>query len=63
MSGKFSKYLTEFRKNHNTQHALLNMVEHWKSNLNKENKLGAIFIDLSKAFKTLDHSLLTLYKK
>ena len=63
MSGKFSKYLTEFRKNHNTQHALLIMIEHWKSNLNKENKIGAIFIDLSKAFKTLDHSLLTLYKK
>ena len=63
MSGKFSKYPAEFRKNHNTQHALLNRIEHWKSNLNKENKIGAIFIDLSKAFNTLDHSLLTLYKK
>ena len=27
MKAKFSKYLTEFRKNHNTQHALLNMIE------------------------------------
>ena len=59
MSNKSSKYLTEFRKNHNTKHALLNMTENWKSNLNKGNKFGAIFIDLSKAFDTLDHSLLT----
>ena len=35
------------------------MTEHWKSNLNKGNKIGAIFMDLSKAFNTLDHSLLT----
>ena len=27
MKDKFSKYLTEFCKNHNTQHALLNMIE------------------------------------
>ena len=38
MSDKFSKYLTLLRKNHNTQHALLNMTENWKSNLNKGNK-------------------------
>ena len=58
MSVKFSKYLTGFRKNYNTQHALLNIIENWKSNLNKGNKIGAIFMDLSKAFDTLDHSLL-----
>ena len=44
MSDKFSKYLTVFQKNHNRQH--------------KGNKIGAIFMDLSKAFNTLDHSLL-----
>ena len=59
MSNKSSKYLTEFRRNHNTKHALLNMTENWKSNLNKGNKIGAIFIDLSKVFNTLVHSLLT----
>ena len=58
MGDKFSKHLTGFRKNHNTQHAFLNMIESWKSNLNKGNKIGAIFMDLSKAFDTLDHSLL-----
>ena len=35
MSDEFLRYLTGFRKNHNTQHAMLNMTENWKSNLNK----------------------------
>ena len=34
------------------------MIENWKSNLNKANKTGAIFMGLSKAFHTLDHFLL-----
>ena len=58
MSDKLSKYLTWFHKNHNTQHALLNMIENWKSGLKKRNKIRSIFMDLSKAFSTLDHSLL-----
>ena len=45
MSDKFSKYLAAFRKNHNTQRALLNMIENWKSNLDKGNKTGAIYLD------------------
>ena len=57
MSDKLSKYLTGFRKNHTAQHALLHMIENWKSNLNKGSKIGAIFMNLSKAFDTLDHSL------
>ena len=59
MSDKFSKYLAGSRKNHNTQRALLNMTENWKSNLDKGNKIGAIFMDLSKTFDTLDHFLWT----
>ena len=35
MSKNFSKYLAEYRKNHNAQHALLNMIENWGCNLNK----------------------------
>ena len=34
MENKFSKYLTGFRKNHNTQNSLLRMIESWKANLN-----------------------------
>ena len=55
---KFSKFLTGFRKNHSTQHALLKMIETWKESLNKGNEVGVLFMDLSKAFDTLDHNLL-----
>ena len=58
MSDKFSKYLMAFCKNHKAQHGLLNMIENWKGNLKKGNKTGAIFLALSKALDTLDHSLL-----
>ena len=61
MIDKLHRYLTGFRKNHNTQHAFPNMIENWKSNLNKGNKIGAIFLDLYKAFDTLDPKLSTLW--
>ena len=55
---KFSKFLVGFRKKHNTQHALLRMIEKWKTKLNNGCKIGAIIMDLSKAFDTLNHDLL-----
>ena len=58
MQSKFSKHLTGFRKNHSTQNALLVLIEKWKTILNKKLKVDALFMDLSKAFDTLDHSLL-----
>ena len=58
METKFSKFLTGFRKKHNTQYALLRMIENWKTQLNKRKKIGVIIMDLSKAFDTLNHNLL-----
>ena len=58
MQSKFSKHLTDFRKNHSTRNALMVMTEKWKTILIKKLKVGALFMDLSKAFDTLDHSLL-----
>ena len=55
---KFSPQLTGFRKNHSTQNAFLNMIEKWKHALDKGKKVGTIFMDLSKAFDTLNHNLL-----
>ena len=57
MQSKFSKHLTGFRKNHSTQNALLVIIEKWKTIFNKKLNVGALFIDLSKAFDTLDQSL------
>ena len=53
-----SNLLTGFRKNHNTQHCLLKMLEKWKEALHTGNFVDAIFMDLSKAFGTLNHDLL-----
>ena len=52
------RILTGFHKNHSTQNALLVMIEKWKTILNKNLKVGALLMDLSKGFDTLDHSLL-----
>ena len=54
----FQSILQVFTKNHSTQNELLIMIETWKTLLNKKRKVDALFRDLSKAFDTLDHSLL-----
>ena len=53
-----SKVLPGFRKNHNTQHSLLKMLQHFQKALGKGNSVSAIFMDLSKTFDTLNHDLL-----
>ena len=58
MENKFSKCLTGFRKGHSTQHTFMVMIEKWKNSLDKKNKVAALFMDLSKAFDTLNHGLL-----
>ena len=58
MKNKFSPYLCGFRKNHNAQYSLLKMIENWKKQLDNGEKVGVIFMDLSKAFDTINHSLL-----
>ena len=58
MENKFSKYLTGFRKNHNTQNSFLRTIESWKTKLNNGSKVGVIIIDLLKAFDSLNHDLL-----
>ena len=58
MEGKLSKFLTGYRKNLSTQHCLVNMLEKWKSTFDKGGFVCAMFMDLSKAFGTMDHDLL-----
>ena len=58
MRNKFSNILTGFQKGHSAQQLLFIMIEKWKRALDENMKVGAIFIDLSKAFNTLHHSLL-----
>ena len=58
MENKFLPFLCEFRKNHNAQNSLLKMIENWKKQFGNGEKVGVIFMDLSKAFDTISHSLL-----
>ena len=58
MQNKFPIYSAGFRKNHGTQHALLKMTETLETKLNMGHKLGVIYMDLSKAFDSLNHELL-----
>ena len=58
MEYKLSKLLTGFRKNHSTQHCLVNMLEKWKNTLDKGRFVCAIFMDLSKPFDTMNCDLL-----
>ena len=58
MESKISKCVTAFRKSHGTQYSLIAMLEKWKKALDKEEDISAIFMDLSKAFDTINRDLL-----
>ena len=47
-----------FKRYFNTQQALLSLIENWKRTLDNKGFGGAVLIDLSKAFDTLNHELL-----
>ena len=44
MESKISKCVTGFRKSHDKQHSLIDMLEKWKKFLNKEENMSAIFM-------------------
>ena len=58
MENRLSKYLCGFRKGHSTQHALLRLLNEWHKCLAGSGKVGAVLMDLSKAFDCLPHDLL-----
>ena len=47
-----------FRKEHSTQHAILDIVSIIQENMDKRLFLCGVFIDLKKAFDTVDHKIL-----
>ena len=50
--------LLNFRKGHSTQHAILDIVNDIQSNMNRRLLSCGTFIDLKKAFDTVDHDVL-----
>ena len=57
MDHKLQRYPAGFHKNYNTQHAIPKLTETRCSTLNKGNKVGAIVMEFSKAFDTLNQYL------
>ena len=55
---KFHEFLSAFRKRFSCQSLLLKAVDDWKYTLDQNLKTGVVFMDLSKAFDCLPHSLL-----
>ena len=47
-----------FRKNRSTQHAVTLLADHIRTHMDKGKLTGAVFLDLSKAFDTVDHGCL-----
>ena len=54
----FHDFMFAYRKFHGCPAALLTSTEDWRAELDKRNVIGAVAIDLSKAFDCLPHELL-----
>ena len=50
-----SPYLCDYPKGFSTQQALLSLLERWKNILDKKGYGGAVLMNLSKGFDTLNH--------
>ena len=58
MENELSKYITNSRNSHGTQHLFITMLEKFKSALDKGENVCVLFMDVSKAFDTINQDLL-----
>ena len=53
-----SPYVSAYRTHYSCQHVLIRLLEEWRENIDKGKQVGAILMDLSKAFDCIPHDLL-----
>ena len=53
-----SPFISAYRKGYSTQHVLTRLVEEWRERLDNNYIVGAILMDLSKAFDCISHDLI-----
>ena len=53
-----SVFIAAYRQKYGTQHVLIRLIEDWRSKLDNDYLVGAILMDLSKAFDCIPHDLL-----
>ena len=53
-----SKFISAYRKGSSCHHVLLSLIEEWRNHLDNNEIVGAVIMDLSKAFDFLPHELL-----
>ena len=54
----FSPFISSYRKSYSTQQVLIRLLEEWREKLDKIFIVGAVSMDLSKAFDCIPHDLI-----
>ena len=58
LDNTLSNFVAAYRKAYSTQHVLIRLVEDWKAKLDNNFIVGAVLMDLSKAFDCIPHDLI-----
>ena len=54
----FSPFISAYRKSYSTQQVIIRLLEEWREKLDKNLIVGAVLMDLSKAFDCIPHDLI-----
>ena len=53
-----SNFISAYRESYSSNHVLIRLIESWKKSLDQNKYVGAVLMDLSKAFDCIPHDLL-----